>query len=465
MRILSLYLIKLVLLVALAVWLADHPGRAVFDWGGWRVETSLALVLIAVAVLTGLLMLLWRGWRWLLSGPAGWRRWRRDVRQREGYDAIGQGLIAVAAGDAAEARKQARRAHGLIHNRSLALMLTAQAAQLDGDSVGAREAFAALAEDSASALLGLRGLVALDLAAGDLVAARRHAERALTLKPKTRWVLRALVEIREKQADWTGVLDLLPAAAKIGALADGDTRTRTALAALAQSRRAELDGRLDEALTFADRALEVEPTWLPAVIARARILVTGGKGAKATALIERLWPSVQHPDLARLHHQAAGSLDALAHVKRAQRLVDLAPDAAEGHLALAQLARDAKLWGEARRHFEKAAALAPGAQLRAWLGLAELEEAEGREPGKATGWRTKALSAPREPHWQCTTCGAEAEAWDAGCTTCGSLGSIAWADGAHPHGLASKSAGSGMAQSSGTQSNGALPPPLLADIG
>ena len=37
------------LLVAIAVWLADRPGTVSLQWQGWRVDTSVAMLLGSIA--------------------------------------------------------------------------------------------------------------------------------------------------------------------------------------------------------------------------------------------------------------------------------------------------------------------------------------------------------------------------------------------------------------------------------
>ena len=66
---------------------------------------------------------------------------------------------AVAAGDAKEAQKQAKKAEKLLGEPPLTLLLSAQAAQLAGDRDGAKRAFNTMLEDEQTAFLGLRGLI------------------------------------------------------------------------------------------------------------------------------------------------------------------------------------------------------------------------------------------------------------------------------------------------------------------
>ena len=80
-----LYAILVALLTALAVWLADHPGRVSVEWLDWRIDTSVAVL---IALLTAAVLVLAVSGRWIwatLRLPSAWTRRRRDIKLRRGY--------------------------------------------------------------------------------------------------------------------------------------------------------------------------------------------------------------------------------------------------------------------------------------------------------------------------------------------------------------------------------------------
>ena len=118
-----------ILLAAGIAWLADQSGRVSIDWLGYRIDTYIGL-LVAASVLVGVLAaVLYRLWRFLAGAPAIIARRRREGRRLKGYRALTQGMVAVAAGDAEEARRQARRADLLLNEPPLTMLLSAQAAR------------------------------------------------------------------------------------------------------------------------------------------------------------------------------------------------------------------------------------------------------------------------------------------------------------------------------------------------
>ncbi|HIM42524.1 MAG TPA: heme biosynthesis protein HemY, partial [Rhodospirillales bacterium] len=137
-------------ILAAAIWgavsLADHPGSVSLQWGGYRVDTSFAVLLAIVTVLAVAAALIYRFWIYLRRAPRRvlWA-WRAKRRQ-QGYQALTRGMVAVAAGDANEARREAKRADALLDEPPLTMLVSAQAAQMRGDEKAAGDFFKAMME-------------------------------------------------------------------------------------------------------------------------------------------------------------------------------------------------------------------------------------------------------------------------------------------------------------------------------
>src|SRR5207244_3592662 len=95
-----------------------------------------------------------------------------------GYRALTQGMVAVAAGDAEEAQRQARKADVLLAEPPLTLLLSAQAAQLGGDEDAARRFFSEMLNRPETEFLGLRGLLMQAGRGGGRPGARRQGAGA-----------------------------------------------------------------------------------------------------------------------------------------------------------------------------------------------------------------------------------------------------------------------------------------------
>ncbi len=420
MKRLVLFILLTALLVATSVWLADRPGEVMIRWQGWRVDTSVPVALLLVVTAVAALLALARLVAAVLRSPGRFLRARRDRRRSEGYRALTDGLAAVASGDTRQAKKLAKRADKLLADRSLTGLLTAQAAEMTGDEAEARRRFEDMLGRAETAYLGLKGLLALALKAGDREAALDYARRAWALRPGAEDLATTLFELQALAGQWTEAEATLAEVKRRGSMAGAELLHRQALVLLERSRAAGPA----QALDLAVKAHQADPMLVEATVEAAEHLHRAGKDRKAAAVIENTWRAAPHPALIEAHVALAPAETALQRVKRLEKLVKLNPDAADGHVALAEAAMAATLWGHARSHLDRAVALRPTAGI--YILLAKLEREEKKDEPAAQAWLAKAATAAPEPAWMCVACGKAADRWSVTCPACGALDPLAW---------------------------------------
>jgi HemY protein len=415
-----------------AVWLAERPGTVTAEWHGWRLDTSVGVILTAVVVLVLLSIAAWLLYRWIVGAPGALLDGWGESRRRRGYRALTQGLAAVAAGDGAEAQKNARKAEALLSEPPLTLLLSAQAAQLTGDRDGARKAFNAMLEDEQMAFLGLRGLIAQALRDGDQGQALAYAERAFKLRPQTPWVVHSLFDMQAQIGRWREAQDTLDAGLRRKVVTQEKGRTLKALLLVERSRAAEHDDNDADALGLAREAFGLAPERIAVSWRLAELQIKTGDSRRAMRTLERGWALAPHPELAALYLKASGEADPLKRVGIVRKLVAQKPDDLESNLALAQAALDAGLWGEARRYLDAAGGTNP--PVRVCRLMAEVEERAHSDQAKVHDWLARAATAPADKAWRCSACGAHHEAWRSVCESCGAFGTLRWrAPGTYGH--------------------------------
>lgn len=418
-----LYLVAAAALVAAAVWLADNAGAVTLSWRGWRVDTSVAVLIAAGAIALVAAGILLRLWLLVARAPGDFRQfWRRRRRER-GYEALTRGMVAIAAGDADEARRQSRRAEGLLDEPPLTLLLAAQAAQLSGDEQAAARFFSTMSEKPETEFLGVRGLLGQAIKRGDRPGALDLARRAWRLRPDSGWAADVLFDLEAKQGRWLDAKATLGEAIRRGALAKDTARRREAALLVELARQAAAEGKGDDALRRAGEAHRLRPASIPAAAAYARALLEGGKSRKAASALERTFALEPHSGLAELYARARGASDALAAAREVQRLVEAQPAHPESRYALARALAAAKLWGEARRALEGFGDNPPA---RACRLMADIEESERGDMGESRRWLMRANVAEPDPAWVCDACGAAAEDWRAVCPKCGMFDALHW---------------------------------------
>ena len=153
-----LFLVSLAVIAAGVGWIADRPGEVAINWMGYRIETS---IMVAIFANAGVVIVLMAAW-WIISAivhsPEYASLFFKHRRAAKGYLAVTRGLIAIGAGDLRVARKSADEAARLSPGDPLALLLSAQSAQMAGDRSGAERAFRAMTARDDTRALGLRGL-------------------------------------------------------------------------------------------------------------------------------------------------------------------------------------------------------------------------------------------------------------------------------------------------------------------
>lgn len=396
----------LVCLVALGiVWLADRPGEVAITWLGWRIESSVVVLLAAVALLAALFLLLFVLARGLWRSPRRIARALREQRERKGRLAVTRGLVAVGVGDQASARRFAQQARRLGSGEPLALLLEAQAAQLAGDRAGAETAFREMAGHADTRLLGLRGLYVEAQRRDDFGAARHFAEAAAKAAPGLPWAGQAVLEFRCRAADWEGALEILDAHLRNGLIDKATHRRQTAVLTTARALAAEaVDPGV--AKTLAVEAARLAPDLVPAAALAGRLLADAGETRRARKILEAAWRVNPHPDLAEIYAHLRIGDSARDRLGRVEILARQADGHVESALAIARAALDAREFAVARKAL--APLLAEPTQRVAML-MAELEELEHGDVGRARQWMARALRAARDPAW--TADGVVCEHW------------------------------------------------------
>jgi HemY protein len=386
------YLILVAVLAFGAVWMAERPGEVAITWQGTRINTSVLVLIAAVAAVAVAAVILWSMLRAIARAPetiARYRRYRRGVR---GYLAVSQGLIAVGSGDARAAKRFTAEAVRIAPREPLTLLLSAQSAQLSGDHNTAVATFQDMASRDDTRVLGLHGLFVEAQRRNDHAAALTYAEEAARHASVPVWAAQAVLEFRCVAGDWSGALERLDRNLK-SRLIDRRTYRRQRAVLLTAQAIAQTDR--ERATALAREAAKLAPDLVPAAALAARLLGEAGERRKAARILERAWHANPHPDLADAYVKLRPGDSARQRLSRVEALAAKGPADAEAALAVARAALDAKEFAAART------ALAPytaAPRKRVAALMAELEMAQGDE-GRAREWMARALNARRDPAW------------------------------------------------------------------
>lgn len=417
---LVLFLLLLVAITFGVSWLADRPGEVTVVWEGVAYGTTVPVALAVIAVVAGLILILWRILSLLVRSPKIIAAFSRRRRREKGWNAVTRGLLAVGIGDNAAVRQARHDAARLLPNEPLTHLLTAQAAQLDGKHEVAVAAFRAMVDKPETRLLGLRGLHMEARKAGDKVAAYAIAEEAASAAPTLGWAADAVIEARCAAGDYAGARGVLERQMALKGIDKAQYRRRKAVLLAAEAIALEHSDPL-VAREKAVEAVRLAPTLVPAAACAGRLLGAAGELRKAAKVVETAFATNPHPELADVEAYLRPGDAAQDRLKRIRTLVNRAPSHRESAIALSRAAIDAQEFAQARLVLEPL--LAEPSQ-RVCLLMAELEAAEHADIGKAREWTARAVRANRDPAWIAD--GVVSHAWAAVSPVSGKLDAFVW---------------------------------------
>lgn len=419
----SIYLFVLFAILAVAgVWLTDHPGQVSVKWDNYVIETNV-IVLVLGALLAGVIVTLaYRLYVWLKNGPARLGGAFAARKRSKGLEALSTGMVAIAAGDANEARLAAIEAERHLKNEPMALLLAAQAAELNEDDRAARIYYDKLAARADTEFLGLRGLIARAKADKDLGLALKHATRADELKPGTEWVLKDLFELSLKAREFEKADALLNrmARGKVGK-SDKVKRMHAVIGYARAAAKLEMKDTA-EAKRLALLAHSFDPTFVPASVMAIGLMDAGRKRDK---LVSDAWSHAPHPDIAAaVKDLVQGETPADWYTRAKKTFSNVQPDHRETALVLARASFDAREWGNTRTYLDQAIQADPSSSV--YLLRANFEEKANADAAAARRWILKSAEAEPDPHWICDSCGRQEAVWSSHCPACDTFDSLQW---------------------------------------
>jgi HemY protein len=402
-------------------WLADRPGTIVVEWQGYVAETSVFRAFVILMLAMGVALLVVSALRSLWSSPAAVGRFLNRRRHERGLDALSGGMIAIGAGDGSLALRHAGQARKALPNEPLTHLLRAQTAQLIGDRATSRRIFEAMLSSPDTEQLGLRGLFLEAQREGEREAARQFAERALKLNPKLGWPVEALFDLQCRAEDWQGALDTLAVGQRHNLIDKAVANRRRAVLLTAQAQAAE-DAAADKALELAREAHRLAPDLVPAAAIAGRILAAQGNTPRAARVLLKSWRLSPHPDLAAAYAYARPGDSPRDRLNRMRHLARLTPHDAEGPIAFAITAIEAREWDEARSALEPL--LEGRLTQRVATLMARIEGEQHGHTGRVREWLARAVNAPRDPAW--TADGVVADRWAPVSPVTGALDAFRW---------------------------------------
>ncbi len=406
---------------AIIAWLVSLPGTAMIEIAGYRMQPRLGMAAFLIAAALAAVILLWSIVRRILDAPRYFAKLNRDRRRDVGVAALSDGFVALQAGDPNRARVLAREARSNLPRNHAAQLLEARSDLALGDMQSAREHYRALISNKKTAVAALAGLYEQARTQGRTDAALSFAQKAVALAPQTRWASDAVLEDLTRRGQWENALARVGAETAVARDEKMIKRRKQAVLETALAREtADTDplSALDHALV----ALKLVPDFVPAALIAARIQSNRGEVRKAMSLLRRVWRATSHPHVATLYANAQPGTSAVDRLKRIRELIDSPPPNRPAAIVLARAAVDAYDWPAARNALANYSTAEPTQAV--CLLMAEIEEGQNADQGKAREWLSRAVRAPGDPVW--TADGITSDDWEPVSPVSGALDAFEW---------------------------------------
>ncbi len=378
----ALILLGIIVLIALSIGLFGDPGTASLSWMNYRIDTTATAAVILVGFMTLMALSFWNVVLWLARSPQRAERRRIAQRRKQADEALTRGFIAMAAGDAEQARRLAVKAQDLSDNMALVHILTALAAEESRDTTAIHAAYTTMLSVPDLRLAGLKGLTERAKANGDSLEAVRLATEAYSQAQPSPWAFRTLVDARLEAGAWSEAVTLVDGALSRKLISPlYAERARAGLMTATAARLETEVSQREQALDCALKAAKLHPAFTPAPVIAARLLQAMGKTGRAEDVLEAAWGAHPHPAIVIAYRDLMMTETPKERARRLQELVDRNP----GH-------RESRLL-----QLERAILLNSAPDIAAAMSALEADAADDVITRRLCGLMAKAASALKEP--------------------------------------------------------------------
>ncbi len=418
-----IYLIILSLVVAFFVsWLVDQEGNTVIYWQNWEIEIS-TNVFIGLLIFSAILIIfLDRTIRMILNWPA-WLSHNWKLRRKiSGERALSLGMIALAASDFPEAKKQAKKAEKLIGSGVLPDLLSAQASHGSGDRKAALRYFTNLSSNKDTSYFGYIGLMKLFQLQGKYNASVKSAKSALKIKPKSSQASAMLLDYELSRKNWIGCLEHLNILCKYNSNDRTGPKNPKLLASHICLQISKSKKETNKEIEWLRKAIEWCPNFIEANIRLSKAEFQRRNFKKSISYLETAIKILPHSDLADELVKITDDNDG-QFVARLSNLAKYSNFKDEGLLLVSEVALNKGIWASASSFLEQVSD--SGKTNKYYILQARLAEERNLPEAREQAMR-KAAIAPRGGGWKCENCGSNLIKWMMECPSCKTMGQVNW---------------------------------------
>ena len=371
--------------------------------------------------------------RFAVGDQTALTRYLDKNRERHGYEALSESMVAMASGDHRSALDKISIAEKHLNRPELTGLLAAQASERCGNRQQAMTIYKGLLDRDQTMFSGLAGILKYKLEEGDTEVALKLADRASKLKPNHEEIQSILLRLQARSRDWIGAQQTLKQKFKNRFLTRQQYDRGIAVFSLAEALDALENDSPQVMQHAAYRAIKLAQGLVPAAVLAANIHMSNGEKRTAARIITRAWNINPHHDLANAFAVLAPNETPAKKYTRFKSLVSKTPNHPESRMLMAELAIANNDNISARAALGDLATSSP--TVRSLVIMATIERADNANESVIQNLLTRAVSASRGPQWTCDVCHYNYSKWEPFCEKCENIDTISWESILEPHGL------------------------------
>lgn len=441
------------LIATIIVWMVDKTSMVTIDWRGSHSQFSVPEAMIIVLFFVALLDLLTRLLSKLLGKQikeaysasildtnskenaaidvlAG-KISEKIVLDRKDFDKslllVLRSMTAITAGDMKEARHSLAELRKLIGNDPIIDVLKIKIYKGEKDYDKMEKLSAKIIKNENTQIIGMKAAIEAQMQKKEFSEALNTANKAFELRQDLYWVIENAFELRAKNKDWDGAMQVLEAGIKKKLIPADKYKRLKSIVLFEMSKEFQVKGDEVNFFRLCNQAIEADQTLVPAAIAMAKFYVANdNQFRKAAKTLTMAWKKNPVDDVAYEYLNLWPNEDIKTRIQRMETfalLNGLRPSL--NNRILAELSAQANLWGKAKSEIEVFLINNPCTRKICRL-IAKFELTKNKDKVAAKKWDDKYETCAEDSEWICEACNASSETWHAVCPVCGAFGQDRW---------------------------------------
>lgn len=426
----SLFILAVAALSMGFAYLLDLQGSVTFEILNYEITTSLVNLIILLLILIPVIWVVYflfglvlAVFRFFVGDETALTRYLNRNKDRKGYEALAESMVAMAAGEPSEAAHKIALAERHLGRPELTGLLAAQSAERMGNKDKAQDVYKKLLGDDKTRFVGIVGILKHRLEVGDTKTALQLAKKAFELKPGHEETQIILLRLQTSEADWEGVRNTWKARFDRKRISKQEYVHGTAVTLFAEGKKLLKEGNQEGSLKVFE-ANKLAPSLVPAAVLAAQLKNGDGDHKNANRILTKAWNLEPHPDLAQAYTELEPDETDQHRHERFKKLIAKTLMHPESRMTMAELAISRGDFGVASHELENIHQDDP--TVRTFLIMAAIEKGKGSPDQNVKSLLSNALTAPRGNQWICNTCQQIHKEWQPVCISCQAFDTLTW---------------------------------------